>query len=284
LAVRLGPDKKTKALAWDDPVWNVAHVAIPATLAPTESGPVILELEYKVPAAETVWLWQSTLRSPQFHGEVLIGAVRWQVELPGDPVAVVLGENVHVDYHWSLHGWLLAPDTNVTGAALEQWLTGLAGKDSAETGAAFLAFWRQGTAPVHLLHVPRPVWLLTCSATVLMIGLGLYLLPWGRLGMGLATFAISLAVIALALWWPATLPPVIFGSQPGLVVLVVLLGAQWLVQERYRRQVVFLPGFTRLQANSSLARAQGRKPREASTIDAPPVGRGSGVSGVTLDR
>jgi hypothetical protein len=281
LAVRLGPEKQSKALAWDDPVWNVARISIPAALTPAQSGPVVLELEYKVPAAESVWLWQSTLHAPQFHGEVLQGAVRWQVELPRDPVAVVLAENVHLDYHWSLQGWLLAPETHVSSAVLEQWLTG---KESAESGAASLSFWRQGTAPVLLLHVPRPVWLLMCSATVLIMGLGLYLLPWGRLGLAMAAFFISLAVMALALWWPATLPPVLFGSQPGIVVLTVLLGTQWLVQERYRRQVVFLPGFTRLQANSSLARAQGKKPREASTIDAPPAGRASGVSQVTVDR
>jgi hypothetical protein len=281
LAVRLGPDKQSKTLSWDDPVWNVAHVAIPAALAPTEAGPAILELEYKVPADQVVWLWQSTLRPPQFHGEVLLGGVRWQVDLPRDPVAVVVSGGAHLDYRWALQGWLLAPETPVTTAALEQWLTG---KESAETGAALLTFWRQGTAPVYLLHVPRPVWLLMCSGVVLMIGLGLYLAPWGRLGVVLACFGIALAVLALALWWPATLPPVIFGSQPGVIVLAVLLGGQWLVQERYRRQVVFLPGFTRLQANSSLARAQGKKPREASTIDSPPIGRASGVSEVTSER
>jgi hypothetical protein len=52
-----------------------------------------------------------------------------------------------------------------------------------------------------------------------------------------------------------------------------MLGVQWLVQERYRRQVVFMPGFTRLQAGSSLSRApQGAKPREPSTVDAASAG------------
>jgi hypothetical protein len=256
----------------------VAHVAIPAELASSKTAPVILELEYKVPAGESGRLWQATLQPPRFHGEVLTGSVRWQVELPREPVAVVLGENAHLDYRWTLQGWLLAPETQVTSADLESWLSGKESTGTGESGDVALTFWRNGTSPAYLLHMPRPIWLLICSALVLGIGLGLYLLPWGRLGVGLAGFAISLAVLAVALWWPAALPPLLFGSQPGLVVLVLLLGAQWLVQERYRRQVVFLPGFTRLQ-HSSLVQGQGRKPREPSTIDSPPapisVGPGS---------
>jgi hypothetical protein len=80
--------------------------------------------------------------------------------------------------------------------------------------------------------------------------------------------AIVVGIGTVALWSPAVLPPVAFGCQPGLAVLVVLLGVQWLVQERYRRQVVFLPGFTRMQPNSAVLQAA-KKPREASTVDVP---------------
>jgi hypothetical protein len=57
----------------------------------------------------------------------------------------------------------------------------------------------------------------------------------------------------------------------------------WVWQERYRRQLVFIPGFTRLKVGSSLIRngKSSKRPREASTIDAPtPVASpSSGLAG-----
>jgi hypothetical protein len=45
----------------------------------------------------------------------------------------------------------------------------------------------------------------------------------------------------------------------------------WVLQERYRRQLVFIPGFTRRQPGSSLLRtnSSARRPRDKSTVDAP---------------
>jgi hypothetical protein len=46
---------------------------------------------------------------------------------------------------------------------------------------------------------------------------------------------------------------------------------QWFFQRRYRRQVVFMPGFTRLATGSSLVKhGSSHRPRaEPSTVDAP---------------
>jgi hypothetical protein len=51
----------------------------------------------------------------------------------------------------------------------------------------------------------------------------------------------------------------------------VFVGIHQLVQERYRRQLVFMPGFTRTKAGSTITRTNSAKVlREASTVDAPP--------------
>jgi len=179
----------------------------------------------------------------------------------------VLAPGAQLDYRWGVQGWLLAPEPSVGGADLESWLTAGA---AAAPGQPTVSFSRTGLAPVRMLQAPRQAWLLLCSALVLALGLGLYLAPLSRGAAGAVLLLFGLAAVAGAWWFPAALPPVVFGCQPGLVVLALLLGAQWLLQERYRRQIVFLPGFARLQANSSLARAaQARKPREASTVDSP---------------
>ncbi|MCS7045307.1 MAG: hypothetical protein NZO58_03015, partial [Gemmataceae bacterium] len=116
-----------------------------------------------------------------------------------------------------------------------------------------------------------------CSGTLVLLGLGWMLLPLPRWLRGLMLGAAVLGALAVALRWRAFVPALLYGCQPGAVVLLGLLGLQRLLQERYRRQVVFMPGFAQWQEGSSLSRRQsGPKPREPSTVDAPPLGAGAG--------
>jgi hypothetical protein len=47
-------------------------------------------------------------------------------------------------------------------------------------------------------------------------------------------------------------------------------GGHWLVQARYRRQLVFMTGFSQPKPGSTLVRGEGSKRgREPSTVDAP---------------
>ena len=80
---------------------------------------------------------------------------------------------------------------------------------------------------------------------------------------------LTVLVVACLLLWPGLLAMLLYGAQPGAVVLVLIM--QWLLHQRYRRQVVFMPGFTRVKAGSSLIRSSSmqNRPREPSTIDAP---------------
>jgi len=101
-----------------------------------------------------------------------------------------------------------------------------------------------------------------------VLGLGLYLLPFGgqrdpatggppnRLFWPLAAL-FGLTAAAVGLVWPGLLGALLYGCQPGMVVLLIVLAVQWLVRERYRRRVVFLPGFRRLKTGSSMVRTSG---------------------------
>jgi hypothetical protein len=80
------------------------------------------------------------------------------------------------------------------------------------------------------------------------------------------------------LFWPSALGAVIYGCEPGLVVVLLVAAVQWALHQRYRRQLVFMPGFSRRKPGSSLTqpREPGRtgshpptRPREPSTVDAP---------------
>jgi len=84
---------------------------------------------------------------------------------------------------------------------------------------------------------------------------------------------LTLAVALAALFWPTTLSAIVYGCEPGAVVLLGAIALQWTVYQRYRRQIVFLPSFSRGRAGSSLVRkSASNRPQsgEPSTVDAPP--------------
>ena len=282
-AVRFGPDKQEKALPWNDPTKYTVTIQVPGELPNSQAQAVFLDVEYKVPAAlvEVKRFGQAVLHPPRWRGDVLPGSVRWQVDLPSDEIALVVGGGAVLDSRWVLHGWLAAPEASVTGADLEAWLTGREGGDPTPVD---LSYWRPGLGAQSLVHLPRQWWLVICSGLVLALGLALYLLPLASPAQWLVVAAACLGVAAAALFWPALLPPLIYGCEPGLAVLLALLGLQWLLQERYRRQVVVMPGFARRQTGSSLSRGQAAKPREPSTVDAPLASPGAVNAPVIRDQ
>jgi hypothetical protein len=85
------------------------------------------------------------------------------------------------------------------------------------------------------------------------------------------------AVVLGVLLWPTLTGQIAYGCQPGAVVLLLVAGAQWLLHERYRRQLVFLPSFSRTRPGSSLMRQEAARAAhgEPPTVDAPRVGGSS---------
>jgi hypothetical protein len=241
--------------------------------------PIILEVTYNLGPEDPdlAGLLRTTLPPPVLRGDdVFVGRVRWQVTLPASQVALPPGGHVVSEQRWARRGWLLAPEPAVTGRELEQWLTGADGGD--EAAPASLVFWAAGLAPVTVTHLPQQGWLLACSGLLLVAGLALVAVPWSRFALGVLVAGMALGAVAAGLAWPAVFPAVAYGCQPGAVVLVLLLGVQWLLHRRYRRQVVFMPGFTRAKPASVLTRgssASQHRPREVSTVDAPPGAAGS---------
>ena len=140
---------------------------------------------------------------------------------------------------------------------------------------------QDSVVPLTLTHAPQQAWLLVCSLGLLVFGLGLYWAARPRPGDGghMAPWLwpilalVTLGVVVAALFWPTTLWAVVYGCEPGALVLVCVIAIQWLMHQRYRRQIVFLPSFSRGRAGSSLLRkSASSRPRngEPSTVDAPP--------------
>ena len=61
----------------------------------------------------------------------------------------------------------------------------------------------------------------------------------------------------------------VFGAEPALIVLAVLLALRWRLHHRYRQQMVFMPGFKQIKNGSSLTRKDGSKNRrDLPTVEA----------------
>jgi hypothetical protein len=239
--------------------------------------PHFLAITYKLPGERpsAPWDMQTRLVPPVLKGDVLYHEVRWQVELPAGWVVVDHGGGQFAEQKWGWRGRLLGPRPAVSAADLERWFGGfLEGgepphstpKISAEPS---LVCWQVQPQTLRVTHLPTQGWLLTCSLAFVVIGLALFWVPLPRGVFWAALAALGLAVALGAVLDPQVVAAIAFGCEPGLVVVLFVLGLQWLLHRRYRRQVVFMPGFTRLKQGSSLIRSGNRPRGEPSTVDAP---------------
>jgi len=232
--------------------------------------PAILDIAYTVPAEslEHNMPWRTTLLVPVFQNEIVIGQKRWQFDAPGPLLAFSMSRKARPDWHWGLQSWLLTPESAATSADLDGWLLG---KESTEVpDTVTYTFALISEQPETVYHLPRHWWLLLCSGAFLIVTLGGYFSPITRLTYWLMLFALGLGGLVLGILCPAFLPPLLFGLQPGVVLFIAFVSVHWLIQERYRRQVEFLPGFVRPKTGSTMMRSNSSKrPREVSTVDAP---------------
>jgi hypothetical protein len=264
------------------PGGNVVRLAVDPGLY---SHAVVLDVTYRLAAGRSLgsWPWRNSLLPPLIRNAVLFGRVHWEIKLPARLVGFVLGDDAYGARQRDWSGWSSSEPMSKS-AELEPRLV-VSGSQALGIEPSIVC-WRTSLAPLTLVRMPWQIWFLVCSGLVLGGGLGVSLVPWRRLAVGLTALAVALGLGAVSLLWPAALPYVLFGCLPGAALLFLLLTVQWMVHRQYRRQVVFMPGFTRLQSGSSLIRtggpatsvpleeAEGRvregRPREPSTIDAGP--------------
>jgi hypothetical protein len=215
-----------------------------------------LEFHYTIPASQTSGkrFWHTSFFPPRFQADVFPGRVHWNIALQDSQVPIVLG-NVQVDYRWGLPRWLLGPES--------------------PDHAYSIMLIRDRLEPQRLYHPSWQPWILLCSGAVLLLGILFLMLREARFWSWLLAAFTVMGLGAVAWFSPYFLLPFFWGAQAGLAVLALVAAVHWFLQERYRRQLIFLPGFSRGQPGSTLSR--GKKPREPSTIDAPlSHGAGSG--------
>jgi hypothetical protein len=274
------------------------------TIARLRLGPdlirqtALLEVSYQLPPGRTgASPVRSILQPPLLRGAPATVPTRWQVSVPSTRVLIAPESAAGLERTWTRNRGLLAVRLQCTNADLEREFEetlpaelrgGNAQVDDPSAGTPALVCWQDALEPIDLTHAPRLAWLLVCSLGLLIPGLGLY---WsarpqlGDAGHMAPWFWPILAVVTLmaavgVLFWPTLFWAIIFGCEPGAVVLLGMVGFQWFMHQRYRRQIVFLPSFSRGRAGSSLLRkGNSQRPQhgEPSTVDAPPPGSSGSV-------
>jgi hypothetical protein len=205
---------------------------------------------------------QLGLQPPRLPGVVLQGPVRWQVSLPSSWVALPPVGHSLPEHHWQPRGWWLALEPSAHSLVPQR-------PGEEPWPAPTLVFSTSSVAPVVIVHCQQQAWLFLCSFVLILIVLGLLAVSWLTRWVVLAILGLSLVAVGMS--WPALLPALLYGCEPGLVIVAVLLLGRWLLYHRYRRQVVYLPAFSRARPASSATRGSSAKQRqETSTVDAPP--------------
>lgn len=105
--------------------------------------------------------------------------------------------------------------------------------------------------------MPLPLWLLIFSGVFLAVFFGVFFISrvgWGVV-LGLTVSAASL--VAACLYYPAAVPPAVLRFATFIAFIVGIV--HWILQERYRRQLVFLPGFQRVANESAVTRSKSMK-------------------------
>jgi hypothetical protein len=244
--------------------------------------PILLDVSYQADSGRIDGnsLLQLTLQPPVLRNAILLGRARWQVDLPAGWMPISPRGGSSVEQRWGWWGWLPAPRPALSRSDLEQWITGTGMPTPVKDSAPSLVCWQSAQGSLTLLQVPQRIWLLVCSLTILALGLGLLLAPLSRYLLWSCVVVLSATVVAIGVFSPAALPAIGYGCEPGAFVLLLAVAGQWMLHRRYRRQVILMPGFTRLKSGSSLIRpSTSSRPRDPSTVDEPPKHPSSVVSG-----
>ncbi len=172
------------------------------------------------------------------------------------------------DYRWGWRGWLLALRPTASATELERWIT--ESPEAEASGVPTATAWRTPGEPLRVLGVPQQLWLILCSLVVVVLGVVLAYIRLPRLLFWMILSALAAGSLTAGICVRVLAAAVLYGMQPGVLVLLPLLSLQWWLYRRYRRQVVFLPGFSRPRGSSVVpAAGSGRSRGEPSTIDTP---------------
>ncbi len=181
---------------------------------------------------------------PAVKGASYRGAVRWYVACPGERVPIVFDAGWDAEHRWAWRGTGVGPGPADSPTEMEQWLRGGTDTDDATPASGDAVAVRRATAdPLRVTLAPRWAWVLAACAVGLLLVAGVGQLRLAYIGPAVALVAVALAVGAIFL--PQPTAQAVAAGQPGLLLGVLVLLAQfgWRTYRRWKTDR--LPTFSR---------------------------------------
>jgi hypothetical protein len=234
---------------------------------PPDRRAAVLEVRYSVassrqPGGESVFV------PPQLLGAGYARTVRWQVNLPGGSLPLVVGAAVESRWRWRFG--MFAPAAGRTDGYLERWFqVGSRADDEPgadEPGDATAVIVGQASPePLRVYRVSAVWFMVLCSVGVLLLGLIVTRLP--AVAVGPVVLVLLAAAACAVVLVPHPAAQAAGAGQFGLAALVATLAVQAGVRWVYRRRVTHLPGFTRTRPEPATAAAGASSARGRPSIN-----------------
>jgi hypothetical protein len=263
-----------RRLTWitPDPLGSPRTVRLRLEAEPTRAIRV-LELMYAVGAGtKSASPWSVTLAPPRWSDDAIVPAARWQIGFADGRAAVTLDRAEFVQ-QWVWDRGLVRPQPIWTTPVLSRWFAGDARFSELEVSGedTTLAAVAAADKPIHFLTVSRALAWIVCSLSI--IGLGAALSMLSARARPIIAVGIALAAACLALLAEQAMTAFITFAQPGLLMLILLGIARYVLTKRNSRQSVFLPRGVRPGlppvVNGPNGRSAVRRRPEPTTVDAP---------------
>jgi hypothetical protein len=231
-----------------------------------------MQLLYTVESRPTDWAFlgrrSRRLNPPRFHGPVFTEVVCWDVEIPGNAFALPLCSDGVLEQAWSLRRLMPTLKAARSPMELENWVRGLPGNESepastTEDSERHIVIRQTSDSSIELVLIPRRLWYLICSLTVLAAAvlLGRSRRLGGLFWLVIAAFV--LVALGISMEWPDGTLLFLVGSPPGILAILLVALLQWWQRRQYQRRMIFLPAFERARASSTPSRPSSRlRPRE----------------------
>jgi hypothetical protein len=218
--------------------------AEPVAVAPREAGRYRITLPAAARGRECVLeVWYS-LPPPASRAGLLVGSLQpaalddttpprrfyWQLALPENEHLLLSPAELAPEMHWTGTPWLADRQPLLDQRQLEDWIKS-SRQDPLPRGMNAYLFGALGRAPkLGLVVVNRR--LLLALASSLVLAAGLAALYWRPLRSPVALFVAALLILALALAAPDAALLVGRAAILGMVVVLVLVAAQWAMSGR----------------------------------------------------
>lgn len=187
---------------------------------------------------------------PAVRGASYRGPVRWYVACPTDSVPLVSDTGWDAEHNWGWRGYGVGPLPSNSPAEMEEWFrTGNPADRGGGSAGDAVAVRRATSDPLSITLAPRLTWLLAASGIGLVLAFGVAQLRPVFIGPVVAVLALGLAAGVVLL--PQPTAQAVAAAQPGLLLAVLLLAAQFGWRWYRKLRTTRVPTFSRVRPTST---------------------------------